>query len=175
MIKHLIHLIIILLVLILLASCNSSKQNVEENINSSNSTENVISEDNNTEDDSDLDEINSKLTIGTVLNISIDDIEAIEIAKRNISEISICTLNDEDVALFAEKLLSIPLEEFEPTKFDPITGGDIVYTIYVFEEEKAEIYYDGSFTILDDKYLPSENFDLKIPNDVLWNTKKTGF
>ena len=117
-------------------------------------------------------EENEKLTVASITNVAMEEIDSIEICRRNIEEQSTCVLNGADAYDFAEKLINIKLKKFNKKEYNPITGGDEVYTVLLKDGKSIRIVYTGAFEIDGRKYLPEEQTDLAITYDVTWDTVK---
>ena len=119
--------------------------------------------------------------LGCIAEINLSDIYSVKISCRNIEGIKSCRLTGSAADEYAKALSEIRLVPFDKKKFDPITGGDIVYSVY-FRGGEAEIVYDGSYTVTADlfekedidgeRFLPADKGYPEIPGDVFWCTLK---
>ena len=119
--------------------------------------------------------------LGSIAEINLSDIYSVKISCRNIEGIKSCRLTGSAADEYAKTLSEIRLVPFDKKKFDPITGGDIVYSVY-FRGGEAEIVYDGSYTVTADlfekedidgeRFLPADKGYPEIPGDVFWCTLK---
>ena len=119
--------------------------------------------------------------LGSIAEINLSDIYSVKISCRNIEGIKSCRLTGSAADEYAKALSEIRLVPFDKMKFDAITGGDIVYSVY-FRGGEAEIVYNGSYTITADlfekedidgeRFLPADKGYPEIPGDVFWCTLK---
>ena len=119
--------------------------------------------------------------LGSIAEINLSDIYSVKISCRNIEGIKSCRLTGSAADEYAKALSEIRLVPFDKMKFDAITGGDIVYSVY-FRGGEAEIVYDGSYTVTADlfekedidgeRFLPADKGYPEIPGDVFWCTLK---
>lgn len=116
-----------------------------------------------------------------IAEINLSDIYSVKISCRNIEGITSCRLTGSAADEYAKALSEIRLVPFDKMKFDAITGGDIVYSVY-FRGGEAEIVYNGSYTVTADlfekedidgeRFLPADKGYPEIPGDVFWCTLK---
>lgn len=119
--------------------------------------------------------------LGSIAKINLSDIYSVKISCRNIEGIKSCRLTGSAADEYAKALSEIRLVPFDKMKFDAITGGDIVYSVY-FRGGEAEIVYNGSYTVTADlfekedidgeRFLPADKGYPEIPGDVFWCTLK---
>ena len=119
--------------------------------------------------------------LGSIAEINLSDIYSVKISCRNIEGIKSCRLTGSAADEYAKVLSEIRLVPFDKMKFDAITGGDIVYSVY-FRGGEAEIVYNGSYTVTADlfekedidgeRFLPADKGYPEIPGDVFWCTLK---
>lgn len=119
--------------------------------------------------------------LGSIAEINLSDIYSVKISCRNIEGIKSCRLTGSAADEYAKALSEIRLVPFDKMKFDAITGGDIVYSVY-FRGGEAEIVYNGSYTVTADlfekedidgeRFLPADKGYPEIPGDVFWCTLK---
>ena len=116
-----------------------------------------------------------------IAEINLSDIYSVKISCRNIEGIKSCRLTGSAADEYAKALSEIRLVPFDKMKFDAITGGDIVYSVY-FRGGEAEIVYNGSYTVTADlfekedidgeRFLPADKGYPEIPDNVFWCTLK---
>ncbi len=116
-----------------------------------------------------------------IAEINLSDIYSVKISCRNIEGIKSCRLTGSAADEYAKALSEIRLVPFDKMKFDAITGGDIVYSVY-FRGGEVEIVYNGSYTVTADlfekedidgeRFLPADKGYPEIPGDVFWCTLK---
>lgn len=170
--------IVIVYLILMIGILTSCEYSLNDEINVANSVESNIAEESNMAQVSNeiidtAQEENEEMTIGSVTNVDLEIIASIEICRRNIEEESTCVLNGTDAYDFGEKLINIKLKEFNKKEYDPITGGDEVYTILLKNGTSIRIVYTGAFEIDGEKYLPEDKkTDLAVTYDVTWNTVK---
>ena len=119
-----------------------------------------------------------------IAEINLSDIYSVKISCRNIEGIKSCRLTGSAADEYAKALSEIRLVPFDKMKFDAITGGDIVYSVY-FRGGEAEIVYNGSYTVTADlfekedidgeRFLPADKGYPEIPDNVFWCTLKKDF
>lgn len=119
--------------------------------------------------------------LGSIAEINLSDIYSVKISCRNIEGIKSCRLTGSAADEYAKALSEIRLVPFDKMKFDAITGGDIVYSVY-FRGGEAEIVYNGSYTVTADlfekedidgeRFLPADKGYPEIPDNVFWCTLK---
>lgn len=119
--------------------------------------------------------------LGSIAEINLSDIYSVKISCRNIEGIKSCRLTGSAADEYAKALSEIRLVPFDKMKFDAITGGDIVYSVY-FRGGEVEIVYNGSYTVTADlfekedidgeRFLPADKGYPEIPGDVFWCTLK---
>lgn len=116
-----------------------------------------------------------------IAEINLSDIYSVKISCRNIEGIKSCRLTGSAADEYAKALSEIRLVPFDKMKFDAITGGDIVYSVY-FRGGEVEIVYNGSYTVTADlfekedidgeRFLPADKGYPEIPDNVFWCTLK---
>ena len=119
--------------------------------------------------------------LGSIAEINLSDIYSVKISCRNIEGIKSCRLTGSAADEYAKALSEIRLVPFDKMKFDAITGGDIVYSVY-FRGGEVEIVYNGSYTVTADlfekedidgeRFLPADKGYPEIPDNVFWCTLK---
>lgn len=130
-------------------------------------------------EESSAEEAADTVLLGDVAQIDTSGMYFVTVSYHSIGGRKSCRLFGDDAEEFAERLAVVQLTPFEKNKFDPITGGNTVYTV-VFRGGKAEIVYDGSYTITADcfekeevngeRFLPASGFDDSVPDGALWCT-----
>lgn len=114
--------------------------------------------------------------LGDVAQIDASGIYFVTVSYHNIGGRKSCRLFGAEAEEFAARLAAVQLAPFEKNRFDAITGGNTVYTV-VFRGGRAEIVYNGSYTITADcfekekvngeRFLPAGSFDGSVPDDAL--------
>lgn len=132
-------------------------------------------------EESSAEEAADTVLLGDVAQIDASGMYFVTVSYRNIDGRKSCRLFGAEAEEFAARLAAVRLAPFEKKGFDPITGGNIVYTA-VFRGGRAEIVYDGSYTITADcfekekvngeRFLPASSFDGSVPDDALRCTLK---
>lgn len=119
--------------------------------------------------------------LGDVAQIDASGIYFVTVSYHNIEGRKSYRLFGAEAEEFAARLAAVQLAPFEKMRFDAITGGNTVYTV-VFRGGRAEIVYNGSYTITADcfekekvngeRFLPASSFDGSVPDDALRCTLK---
>ena len=119
--------------------------------------------------------------LGDVAQIDASGMYFVTVSYHNIEGRKSYRLFGAEAEEFAARLAAVQLAPFEKMRFDAITGGNTVYTV-VFRGGRAEIVYDGSYTITADcfekekvngeRFLPASSFDGSVPDDALRCTLK---
>lgn len=114
--------------------------------------------------------------LGDVAQIDASGMYFVTVSYHNIEGRKSYRLFGAEAEEFAARLAAVQLAPFEKMRFDAITGGNTVYTV-VFRGGRAEIVYDGSYTITADcfekekvngeRFLPASSFDGSVPDDAL--------
>lgn len=151
---------------LMFASCKSS---AEENSVPAHES-NAPSEESSAEEAADT------VLLGDVTQIDASGIYFVTVSYHNIDGRKSCRLFGAEAEEFAARLAAVQLAPFEKMRFDAITGGNTVYTV-VFRGGRAEIVYNGSYTITADcfekekvngeRFLPASSFDGSVPDDAL--------
>lgn len=127
-------------------------------------------------EESSAEEAADTVLLGDVAQIDASGIYFVTVSYHNIDGRKSCRLFGAEAEEFAARLAAVQLAPFEKMRFDAITGGNTVYTV-VFRGGRAEIVYDGSYTITADcfekekvngeRFLPASSFDGSVPDDAL--------
>lgn len=127
-------------------------------------------------EESSAEEAADKMLLGDVAQIDASGIYFVTVSYHNIGGRKSCRLFGAEAEEFAARLAAVQLAPFEKMRFDAITGGNTVYTV-VFRGGRAEIVYNGSYTITADcfekekvngeRFLPASSFDGSVPDDAL--------
>lgn len=114
--------------------------------------------------------------LGDVAQIDTSGMYFVTVSYHNIEGRKSYRLFGAEAEEFAARLAAVQLAPFEKMRFDAITGGNTVYTV-VFRGGRAEIVYNGSYTITADcfekekvngeRFLPASSFDGSVPDDAL--------
>ena len=132
-------------------------------------------------EESSAEEAADTVLLGDVAQIDASGIYFVTVSYHNIEGRKSYRLFGAEAEEFAARLAAVQLAPFEKMRFDAITGGNTVYTV-VFRGGRAEIVYDGSYTITADCFekekvngecfLPASSFDGSVPDDALRCTLK---
>ena len=127
-------------------------------------------------EESSAEEAADTVLLGDVAQIDASGIYFVTVSYHNIGGRKSYRLFGAEAEEFAARLAAVRLAPFEKNRFDAITGGNTVYTV-VFRGGRAEIVYDGSYTITADcfekekvngeRFLPAGSFDGSVPDDAL--------
>lgn len=127
-------------------------------------------------EESSAEEAADTVLLGDVAQIDASGIYFVTVSYHNIGGRKSCRLFGAEAEEFAARLAAVQLAPFEKMRFDAITGGNTVYTV-VFRGGRAEIVYNGSYTITADcfekekvngeRFLPASSFDGSVPDDAL--------
>lgn len=127
-------------------------------------------------EESSAEEAADTVLLGDVAQIDISGMYFVTVSYHNIEGRKSCRLFGAEAEEFAARLAAVQLAPFDKMRFDAITGGNTVYTV-VFRGGRAEIVYDGSYTITADcfekekvngeLFLPASSFDGSVPDDAL--------
>lgn len=127
-------------------------------------------------EESSAEEAADSVLLGDVAQIDASGIYFVTVSYHNIGGRKSCRLFGAEAEEFAARLAAVQLAPFEKNRFDAITGGNTVYTV-VFRGGRAEIVYNGSYTITADcfekekvngeRFLPASSFDGSVPDDAL--------
>lgn len=132
-------------------------------------------------EESSAEEAADTVLLGDVAQIDASGMYFVTVSYHNIEGRKSYRLFGAEAEEFAARLAAVQLAPFEKMRFDAITGGNTVYTV-VFRGGRAEIVYDGSYTITADcfekekvngeRFLPASSFDGSVPDDALRCTLK---
>lgn len=132
-------------------------------------------------EESSAEEAADTVLLGDVAQIDTSGMYFVTVSYHNIEGRKSYRLFGAEAEEFAARLAAVQLAPFEKMRFDAITGGNTVYTV-VFRGGRAEIVYDGSYTITADcfekekvngeRFLPASSFDGSVPDDALRCTLK---
>lgn len=127
-------------------------------------------------EESSAEEAADTVLLGDVAQIDASGMYFVTVSYHNIGGRKSCRLFGAEAEEFAARLAAVQLAPFEKMRFDAITGGNTVYTV-VFRGGRAEIVYNGSYTITADcfekekvngeRFLPASSFDGSVPDDAL--------
>lgn len=127
-------------------------------------------------EESSAEEAAGTVLLGDVAQIDTSGIYFVTVSYHNIEGRKSYRLFGAEAEEFAARLAAVQLAPFEKMRFDAITGGNTVYTV-VFRGGRAEIVYNGSYTITADcfekekvngeRFLPASSFDGSVPDDAL--------
>lgn len=127
-------------------------------------------------EESSAEEAADTVLLGDVAQIDASGIYFVTVSYHNIGGRKSCRLFGAEAEEFAARLAAVQLAPFEKMRFDAITSGNAVYTV-VFRGGRAEIVYNGSYTITADcfekekvngeRFLPASSFDGSVPDDAL--------
>lgn len=127
-------------------------------------------------EESSAEEAAGTVLLGDVAQIDASGMYFVTVSYHNIEGRKSYRLFGAEAEEFAARLAAVRLAPFEKKRFDAITGGNIVYTV-VFRGGRAEIVYNGSYTITADcfekekvngeRFLPASSFDGSVPDDAL--------
>lgn len=127
-------------------------------------------------EESSAEEAADTVLLGDVAQIDTSGMYFVTVSYHNIEGRKSYRLFGAEAEEFAARLAAVQLAPFEKMRFDAITGGNTVYTV-VFRGGRAEIVYDGSYTITADcfekekvngeRFLPASSFDGSVPDDAL--------
>lgn len=127
-------------------------------------------------EESSAEEAADAVLLGDVAQIDTSGMYFVTVSYHNIEGRKSYRLFGAEAEEFAARLAAVRLAPFEKMRFDAITGGNTVYTV-VFRGGRAEIVYDGSYTITADcfekekvngeRFLPASSFDGSVPDDAL--------
>lgn len=161
---------------LMFASCKSS---AEENSAEENSV--PVHESSAPSEESSAEEAADTVLLGDVAQIDTSGMYFVTVSYHNIEGRKSYRLFGGEAEEFAARLAAVQLAPFEKKRFDAITGGNTVYTV-VFRGGRAEIVYNGSYTITADcfekekvngeRFLPASSFDGNVPDDALRCTLK---
>ena len=132
-------------------------------------------------EESSAEEAADTVLLGDVAQIDTSGMYFVTVSYHNIEGRKSYRLFGAEAEEFAARLAAVQLAPFEKMRFDAITGGNTVYTV-VFRGGRAEIVYNGSYTITADcfekekvngeRFLPASSFDGSVPDDALRCTLK---
>lgn len=132
-------------------------------------------------EESSAEEAADTVLLGDVAQIDISGMYFVTVSYHNIEGRKSYRLFGAEAEEFAARLAAVQLAPFDKMRFDAITGGNTVYTV-VFRGGRAEIVYNGSYTITADcfekekvngeRFLPASSFDGSVPDDALRCTLK---
>lgn len=127
-------------------------------------------------EESSAEEAADTVLLGDVAQIDASGMYFVTVSYHNIEGRKSYRLFGAEAEEFAARLAAVQLAPFEKMRFDAITGGNTVYTV-VFRGGRAEIVYNGSYTITADcfekekvngeRFLPASSFDGSVPDDAL--------
>lgn len=127
-------------------------------------------------EESSAEEAADAVLLGDVAQIDTSGMYFVTVSYHNIEGRKSYRLFGAEAEEFAARLAAVRLAPFEKMRFDAITGGNTVYTV-VFRGGRAEIVYNGSYTITADcfekekvngeRFLPASSFDGSVPDDAL--------
>lgn len=127
-------------------------------------------------EESSAEEAADTVLLGDVAQIDASGMSFVTVSYHNIEGRKSYRLFGAEAEEFAARLAAVQLAPFEKMRFDAITGGNTVYTV-VFRGGRAEIVYNGSYTITADcfekekvngeRFLPASSFDGSVPDDAL--------
>lgn len=127
-------------------------------------------------EESSAEEAADAVLLGDVAQIDTSGMYFVTVSYHNIEGRKSYRLFGAEAEDFAARLAAVQLAPFEKMRFDAITGGNTVYTV-VFRGGRAEIVYNGSYTITADcfekekvngeRFLPASSFDGSVPDDAL--------
>lgn len=127
-------------------------------------------------EESSAEEAADTVLLGDVAQIDASGMYFVTVSYHNIGGRKSYRLFGAEAEEFAARLAAVQLAPFEKMRFDAITGGNTVYTV-VFRGGRAEIVYNGSYTITADcfekekvngeRFLPAGSFDGSVPDDAL--------
>lgn len=127
-------------------------------------------------EESSSEEAADTVLLGDVAQIDTSGMYFVTVSYHNIEGRKSYRLFGAEAEEFAARLAAVQLAPFEKMRFDAITGGNTVYTV-VFRGGRAEIVYNGSYTITADcfekekvngeRFLPASSFDGSVPDDAL--------